>query len=152
MGRYRVGPAILCALLSTGALCHEEPKPDPVEVEECAPLEDIRNAAFPTFVNGQTVAEFALTQVYTSYEPNGCRSAKSAISLRISSQALVPVAFSYTLRKISQADGHIVWSYNGNVIRLAPGQTIDVGQISSNLGNITLGGVTVVFNSFSQVP
>ncbi len=152
MNLFARSASVALGLLAVLGLAACPSKDQPTAPEVCISSEEVRNVAFPTFFQGFTVAEFALRQVYTTYTPNGCKNPTSSISLTITSQALVPVAFSYTLRKLSGTTGAQTWSYNGNVIRLAPGQKIDVGQVSTNLGNITLGAGNVTFNSFSQVP
>lgn len=140
------------ALMLTAAHCH---KPSPVEPdppEACVAAQETTHAAFPTYAsNGQAVAEFRLTHVLTSYTPNGCQASTGQNTLVITSMAAVPVAFSYTLYKL-RVDNTVSWSYNGNVTRLAPGQSIDQGVVSNALGRANAGSWRVVFNSLSQVP
>jgi hypothetical protein len=141
---------ILVGLLATTSACDllfpEEKK------EQCVASQQVYSGSFNTFAsNGAPVARFSLQQQYTDYSPAGCNNGRGGpVTLTITSTAPVPLAFTYTLEGVG-ASGLVVWSYQGGVTRIAPGQTIQVGQVASSVVRVDV-GARAVFTSLSQVP
>ena len=118
---------------------------------ECTSTAETYTGTFPTFTTiGAPVGQFTLVQSYTSHSPAGCNENSGPVVLSITSTAPVPLGFSYTLQGLG-ATGLTVWTYNGVVPRITPGQTISVGQVASTRVHVDV-GARVVFTSLSQVP
>lgn len=117
----------------------------------CTASSQTYSYAAPTFtVAGAPVANFSFNQNYTSYSPALCKADQGLVNLSITSTAPVPLSFSYNLQGRG-ATGLIVWSYASTISRIAPGQTINVGQVVNTPVLVNL-GVTILLSAITQVP
>lgn len=107
--------------------------------------------SFNTFtVTGAPVATFRLQQEFRS-APGGCAGdSDGAISLSITGIAPVPLRFDYTVQGVG-ATGLVVWSRAGSVPRLAPGQTIDLGQVARSPVRVDV-GARAILDNIAAVP
>ena len=85
---------------------------------------------------GQPVARFDLTQDFISHEPyaacaQGPLQDVGAVRLSVTSIAATPLAIEFDVQGLN-ADSIPVWSQPGQIQRIAPGQTVEVGQISTS--------------------
>ncbi len=115
----------------------------------CAAAPVVVDSTFHAYTDsGVPIASFALHQVFGGAgEP--C-SAEAPIQLAISSDALAPLAFRYTLRGYDEKGGS-AWIFLGAITRLAPGDTIDQGTVARSRVRIDV-NTRVGFDSVRVVP
>lgn len=116
----------------------------------CVAQQLVIDSTFHTYTDGGVpVATFGLHQLYASY-PDGCSSnGGGLVDLVITSDAIVPIAFTYTMRGYDQ-NAVRDWSYDGAVGRIAPGDSILVGTVVRSRVRVDvntrvgIGSITVV--------
>ncbi|MCC6773277.1 MAG: hypothetical protein IT360_18980 [Gemmatimonadaceae bacterium] len=118
------------------------------ECQECdsAPAANTLSNSFNTYAaTGAPVASFRLTQDHQS-AGSGCAPAGgSAVALSVTSIASVPLRFDYLVQGVG-ATGLVVWSRSGSVPRLAPGQSLDVGQVARTPVRVDVGARAILTN------
>ena len=131
-----------------GAICHGD---DPMR-PDCSATTDTYSNSFMTYLNtGAPVARFTLNQTVTSYPVNSeCPDTQGEIQLQITSAAPIPVSFTYNLQGLG-ATGLVVWSYNGVVNRLSPGETVSQGVVANSPVRVDI-GARAIFTSFISNP
>jgi hypothetical protein len=120
--------------------------------QDCAERQQSYVGSFNTFLNnGAPVATFRLDQTVTQYQGSDCPlSGGGPVTLTITSTAPVPLRFEYLLQGLG-ATGLVVWSYQGSVSRIAPGQSIAVGQVATTPVRVDVGARASLGN-VAQVP
>ncbi len=115
----------------------------------CTAQQVVVDSTFRAYTDsGLPIASFALHQVFGG-SANGC-SSDAPIQLAITSEALAPLAFAYTLRGYDERGGN-AWVFQGVVQRLAPGDTIDEGTVARSRVRIDV-NTRVGFDSVRVVP
>jgi hypothetical protein len=104
---------------------------------------------------GQPVARFDLTQEFVSHEPyaacaQGPLQDVGAVRLSVTSTASTPLAIEFDVQGLN-ADSIPVWSQPGQIQRIMPGQTVDVGQISVSPTHVDH-GAKVILKSVAILP
>jgi hypothetical protein len=121
--------------------------------EACDSSTDVQplTNSFNTFTaTGAPVATFRLEQEHRSATSACDDASDNAISLSITGIAPVPLRFEYLVQGVG-ATGLVVWSRAGSVPRLAPGQTIELGQIARSPVRVDV-GARVILNNIAAVP
>ncbi len=119
------------------------------ETSDCTPEITPLTASFNTFAaNGAPVATFRLTQDHLS-PADGCNGERGGpVTLAVTGIAPVPLRFDYTLQGVG-ASGLVVWSNAGSVPRLAPGQTLNLGQVARTPVRVDVGARAILANIFT---
>lgn len=117
----------------------------------CVAQQLVIDSTFHTYTDGGVpVAAFGLHQLYSSY-PDGCsRNVGGLVDLVITSDAFVPLAFTYTMRGYDQKAVRD-WSYDGVVGRIAPSDSIVVGTVVRSRVRVDV-NTRVGFGSITVVP
>ncbi len=109
------------------------------------------DSTFHTYSDaGVRVAAFGLHQLFASYPPGCSHPVGGEVDLVITSEALAPLAFSYALRGYDN-DAVRVWSYDGEVARIAPGDSIVVGAVANSRVRVDV-NTRVAFTALMVVP
>jgi hypothetical protein len=115
----------------------------------CTAQQVVVDSTFRAYTDsGLPIASFALHQVFGG-SAAAC-SNEAPIRLAISSEAVAPLAFRYTLRGYDERGGN-AWIFLGAVARLAPGDTIDEGTVARSRVRVDV-NTRVGFDSVRVVP
>jgi hypothetical protein len=106
------------------------------------------NAFTPT---GAPVAVFRANQEHTTY-PGGsqCGPLGGPVTLTITGSAPIPIRFDYIIQGLG-ATGLVVWSYEGSIPRIVPGESNNVGLVATTPVRVNI-GVRVGVANVQQVP
>ena len=120
-----------------------------MDLGPCTAQQVVVDSTFHAYTDsGLPIASFALHQVFGGV-PAPC-SNEAPIQLAITSDAVAPLAFRYTLRGYDEKGGN-AWIFLGAVTRLAPGDTIDQGTVARSRVRIDV-NTRVGFDSVRVVP
>lgn len=106
---------------------------------------DLSNTFNTYTVTGAPVATFRLNQTHVSVSSSCSGGNGSAVTLSVSSIAPVPLKFDFQVQGVG-ATGLVVWNHAGSVPRLAPGQTLDLGQVARTPVRVDVGARAFLSN------
>jgi hypothetical protein len=104
---------------------------------------------------GLPVARFDLTQDFVTHTPyeacvEGPLQDVGVVSLKVTSTASATLAIEFDVQGLN-ADGTPVWFQRETIQRIAPGQTVDVGEVSTSPTHVDK-GARVILTSVTVVP
>lgn len=120
----------------------------PNSTEPCVKSETpVVNSFSTALTNGAPVAVFRLDQTVVSYQPAGCDASGGPVMLTLTSSAPVALRFDYTIQGLNALGGP-AWSFQGSIAKLAPGQTLVVGQVANTPVRVDVGARAFLANVF----
>lgn len=104
---------------------------------------------------GKPVARFDLTQDFVSHEPyeacvEGPLQDVGVVRAKITSTGSMPVKILYDLQGLSR-DSIPVWFHPDSILRLAPNETVDAGEVSVTPTHVDV-GARVILKTVVVVP
>lgn len=114
--------------------------------EGCATSPEVLTNSFNTYTaTGAPVATFRLSQEHRSSSGSCSDNGNDAVALSVTSIAPVPLRFDFQVQGVG-ATGLVVWNHAGSVPRLAPGQTLDLGQVARTPVRVDVGARAFLSN------
>ncbi|WP_157373373.1 hypothetical protein [Algoriphagus terrigena] len=108
------------------------------------------NSVNTVLSNGAPVANFRFTHDYSAYHFQCSQTNGGPITATITSSAPVALRFDYLIQGLG-ATGLNAWSYQGSIIRIAPGEAIFVSQVAQTPVRVDV-GVRILLSNVIQVP
>ncbi|MCC6930712.1 MAG: hypothetical protein IT359_17110 [Gemmatimonadaceae bacterium] len=119
--------------------------------EVCEESTQLLTNSFNTYtVTGAPVATFSLSQHHRSASASCGDASGGAVTLSVTGIAPVPLRFEFQVQGVG-ATGLVVWNHAGSVPRLAPGQTLDLGQVARTPVRVDVGARALLSN-IASVP